>query len=165
MRAPPTGACAAAATRTTAAVSRHCEPTHIILPVTKLWLRQFLRRSRAWLIGGGVPKDGQDRGGREPIASPEAGRLGKRARLPALDALRVFESAARHLSFTRAAEELHVTQAAVSHRINALETELGLALFRRLNRRLELTEDGEGLVVGVREGLMRMVRAVAELDR
>jgi len=112
-----------------------------------------------------VPKDGQDRGGREPIASPEAGRLGKRARLPALDALRVFESAARHLSFTRAAEELHVTQAAVSHRINALETELGLALFRRLNRRLELTEDGEGLVVGVREGLMRMVRAVAELDR
>ena len=110
-------------------------------------------------------KNRPDDGGRKPIASPEAGRLGKRARLPALDALRVFEAAARHLSFTRAAEELHVTQAAVSHRINALEAELGLALFRRLSRRLELTEDGERLVAGVREGLMRMVRAVADLDR
>jgi len=112
-----------------------------------------------------VRKDRRDGGDREPVASPEAGRLGKRARLPALDALRVFEAAARHLSFTRAAEELHVTQAAVSHRIHALEAELGLALFRRLNRRLELTEDGARLVAGVREGLMRMVRAVAYLDR
>jgi len=74
-----------------------------------------------------------------------ASALGSRTRLPSLDALRVFEAAARHASFTRAAEELHVTQAAVSHRIQALEAELGATLFRRLTRRLELTAHGERL--------------------
>ncbi|EKL1773803.1 LysR family transcriptional regulator, partial [Salmonella enterica] len=52
-------------------------------------------------------------------------------RLPPLNALRVFDAAARHLSFTRAAEELFVTQAAVSHQIKSLEDFLGLKLFRR----------------------------------
>jgi len=61
-------------------------------------------------------------------------------RLPPLNALRTFEAAARHLSFTRAAEELFVTQAAVSHQIRTLEEHLGVPLFRRLNRRLMLTE-------------------------
>ena len=56
-------------------------------------------------------------------------------RLPPLNSLRVFEAAARHLSFTRAAEELFVTQAAVSHQIKALEEFLSLKLFRRRNRR------------------------------
>ena len=74
-------------------------------------------------------------------------------RLPPLDALRAFEAAARHLSFTRAADEIHVTQGAISHRIRALEAELGLALFRRLTRRLELTEAGEILARAVRRGL------------
>ena len=64
-------------------------------------------------------------------------------RLPSLNALRAFEAAARQLSFTKAAEELHVTQAAISHQVKALEEQLGLQLFRRLNRRLLLTDPGQ----------------------
>lgn len=71
-------------------------------------------------------------------------------RFPPLNALRTFEAAARHLSFTRAAEELHVTQAAVSHQIKGLEDWLGIPLFRRLNRRLLLTEDGQQYLTSVR---------------
>lgn len=63
-------------------------------------------------------------------------------RLPPLNAVRAFEAAARHLSFTRAAEELNVTQAAVSHQVKALEERLGVTLFRRLNRGLILTDAG-----------------------
>jgi LysR family glycine cleavage system transcriptional activator len=63
-------------------------------------------------------------------------------RLPPLNAVRAFEAAARHLSFTRAAEELNVTQAAVSHQVKALEERLGVLLFRRLNRGLLLTDAG-----------------------
>ena len=55
------------------------------------------------------------------------------AHLPPLAALRAFEAAARHLSFTRAAEELHVTQTAISHQIRGLEERLGVRLFRRLS--------------------------------
>ncbi len=61
-------------------------------------------------------------------------------RLPPLNALVVFEAAARHLSFTRASEELHVTQAAVSHQIKSIEDYLGITLFQRLGR-------GQGLVL------------------
>ena len=64
--------------------------------------------------------------------------------LPPLGTLRTFEAAARHLSFTRAAEELHVTQAAVSYQIKRLEEDLGLPLFRRLPRHLLLTDEGQG---------------------
>ncbi|MES2059052.1 MAG: transcriptional regulator GcvA [Pseudomonadota bacterium] len=67
-------------------------------------------------------------------------------KLPPLLALRVFECAARHLSFTRAADELCVTQAAVSHQIRALEDWFGKPLFRRLSRSLKLTEAGERLL-------------------
>ncbi|HVN43848.1 MAG TPA: transcriptional regulator GcvA [Steroidobacteraceae bacterium] len=65
-------------------------------------------------------------------------------RLPPLNALVVFEAAARHLSFTRASDELHVTQAAVSHQIKSIEDFLGVALFHRLGRGqgLTLTEAG-----------------------
>jgi LysR family glycine cleavage system transcriptional activator len=87
-----------------------------------------------------------------------------RLHMPPLDALRVFEAAARHASFTKAAAELCVTQAAVSHRIQALEASLGVALFRRLTRRIELTADGESLALGVRDGLARISRAVSDLD-
>ena len=59
--------------------------------------------------------------------------------LPPLGALRAFEAAARLNSFTKAAEELHVTPAAISHQIHALEADLGVGLFHRLNRRVELT--------------------------
>lgn len=68
-----------------------------------------------------------------------------RPQLP-LNALRAFESAARHLSLTRAATELCVTQAAVSHQIKGLEERLGVALFRRVPRGLVLTNEGAALV-------------------
>ena len=70
-------------------------------------------------------------------------------RLPPLNALRAFEAAARHLSFTRAAGELHVTQAAVSHQVKALEEHLGRKLFRRLNRALLLTDDGQAYLPSI----------------
>lgn len=72
-------------------------------------------------------------------------------RLPPLNALRTFEAAARHLSFTKAAQELFVTQAAVSHQIKALEEHLGVPLFRRLNRHLILTDQGQALLPSVRQ--------------
>ena len=62
-----------------------------------------------------------------------------------LNALRAFEAAARHLSFVQAAEELHVTPAAVSHQVKRLEEYLGLQLFRRLARGLLLSETGQVL--------------------
>ncbi len=73
-------------------------------------------------------------------------------RLPPLKALHVFEAAARHLSFTRAAEELHVTQAAVSHQVKALEDYLGTPLFRRRNRTLLLTAPGQDYLPAVQRG-------------
>ncbi len=65
--------------------------------------------------------------------------------------LKVFATSARHLSFTRAAEELHVTTGAVSQQIKQLEERLGFKLFRRLPRRLELTEEGKRLAAVVDE--------------
>ncbi|SFR32167.1 transcriptional regulator GcvA [Litoreibacter janthinus] len=73
-------------------------------------------------------------------------------RLPPLTALRAFEAAARHLSFARAADELNVTPAALSFQIKSLEEHLGVAVFRRLNRAVELTEEGELLAPGVSDG-------------
>lgn len=69
-----------------------------------------------------------------------------RRRLPSLKALRSFEAAARHGSFSRAATELSVTHAAISHQIRALEDDLGAALFHRTGRHVELTERGEKLL-------------------
>lgn len=86
-------------------------------------------------------------------------------RLPSLNALRAFEAAARHLSFSRAAEELHVTKAAVSHQVKALEEELGLPLFRRLNRALMLTDAGQALFPAITEALGIMSTAVAHLKK
>src|SRR5690348_7221313 len=67
-----------------------------------------------------------------------------RAPIP-LNALRAFEASARHLSFTRAADELCVTQAAISHQVKGLEDRLGISLFRRSNRGLKLTDEGVAL--------------------
>lgn len=64
------------------------------------------------------------------------------ARLPSLNGLRAFEAAARHLSFTHAAQELNVTQTAISHQIRRLEEELGIRLFIRQSRSLALTPAG-----------------------
>lgn len=80
-------------------------------------------------------------------------------RLPPLNALKAFEAAARHMSFTRAAEELFVTQAAVSHQIKALEDFLGLKLFRRRNRSLLLTEQGQGYFQDIKEVFIQMAEA------
>ncbi|MBI1943000.1 MAG: transcriptional regulator GcvA [Betaproteobacteria bacterium] len=84
-------------------------------------------------------------------------------RLPPLNALRAFESAARHLSFALAARELHVTPAAVSHQVKGLEEHLDLKLFRRLARGLELTRAGQALRPKLREGFDRLAEAIEEL--
>jgi LysR family transcriptional regulator of beta-lactamase len=84
-----------------------------------------------------------------------------RSQVP-LNALRAFEASARHLSFTKAGLELHVTQAAVSHQIKSLEEILGVRLFRRLPRGLALTDEGEALIPVLAESFDRIQ---ATLDR
>jgi DNA-binding transcriptional LysR family regulator len=85
-------------------------------------------------------------------------------RLPPFDSLYVFAVAARHLSFTTAATELHRTQSAVSHRIKTLETELGVPLFTRLTRRLELTSAGRALAQRLDQAITDITRTIAEFD-
>ncbi len=80
-------------------------------------------------------------------------------RLPPLTAIRYFEAAARHLSFTKAAEELHVTHSAISHQIKSLEAWLGLQLFRRMNRAIVLTEAGQAYMRPVKEAFERLGEA------
>ncbi|HUP31052.1 MAG TPA: transcriptional regulator GcvA [Usitatibacter sp.] len=77
-----------------------------------------------------------------------------------LNALRAFEAAARHLSFKKAAAELHVTPGAVSHQIKLLEEFLGVSLFRRLTRALELTSEGTAMLPRLREGLDSLHAAI-----
>jgi DNA-binding transcriptional LysR family regulator len=84
--------------------------------------------------------------------------------LPPLNALRAFESAARHLSFTRAADELHVTQAAISHQVKGLEERLGVKLFRRLPRRLLLTDEGQALLPDLHDAFNRLALAVERIS-
>jgi len=69
-----------------------------------------------------------------------------RPNLPPLNALRTFEAAARHLNFSRAAAELHVTPSAVSHQIKDIERQIGITLFLREKRSLRLTDAGEVLL-------------------
>jgi LysR family glycine cleavage system transcriptional activator len=77
-------------------------------------------------------------------------------RLPPLNALRAFEAAARHESFTRAAEELCVTQGAVSHQVKALEAELGIKLFNRERQRLVITDAGRDYLTVLRDAFDRI---------
>jgi LysR family transcriptional regulator, glycine cleavage system transcriptional activator len=84
-------------------------------------------------------------------------------RLPPLNALKTFETAARHLSFTKAAEEMYVTQAAISHQIKALEDHLGLKLFMRKNRSLLLTEEGQGYFLDIKEIFLHLHEATEKL--
>ena len=84
-------------------------------------------------------------------------------RFPPLNALRAFEAAARHLSFKKAAQELHVTPGAVSHQVKLLEDHLGVTLFRRLTRALELTTAAYAMLPKVREGLDALNAAVARV--
>ncbi|TBU79881.1 LysR family transcriptional regulator [Pseudomonas daroniae] len=84
-------------------------------------------------------------------------------RLPALYALRAFEAAARHGSFTRAADELAITQSAVSRHIRTLEGHFACRLFERRGRTLHLTEPARLLLPGVRDGFDSLERACATL--
>ena len=86
-------------------------------------------------------------------------------KLPPLPALRTFEAAARHLNFSRAAEELHVTHSAVSHQIRALEAWLGFALFSRQGRAVVLTRAGEELRGVANEALRQISDTVGMLRR
>ena len=87
----------------------------------------------------------------------------KRRDLPPLDTLRGFDAAARHLSFTRAAEELHLTQSAMSRQVKALEDALGIAMFERRHRALALTEAGRAYHRTVSEVLGTLRAATASL--
>jgi len=84
-------------------------------------------------------------------------------RLPSLDLLRGFEAAARHLSFTRAAEEMFLTQSALSRQVIALEEQLGTPLFERRHRELRLTDAGQVLNIAAKSMLDELVRAVARI--
>ena len=86
-----------------------------------------------------------------------------RPHLP-LNALRAFEAAARHLSFTRAAIELCVTQAAVSHQVKLLEERIGVTLFRRLPRGLMITEEGQALLPTLQESFDRMAEMLERFE-
>ncbi len=87
----------------------------------------------------------------------------KRTHLP-LNGLRVLDAAARHLSFTRAADELAVTPAAVGQQIRALEDTLGVVLFRRTTRGLELTPEGEAGLDALRSGFLEFEEAVRAMQ-
>ena len=86
-----------------------------------------------------------------------------RPHLP-LNALRAFECSARHLSFTLAAGELNVTQAAVSQQVRGLESRLGVALFRRLPRGLALTDEGHALLPVLADAFGRMEAVIQQFD-
>lgn len=85
------------------------------------------------------------------------------ARLPPLNALKAFEAAARHLSVKKAAVELNVTPAAVSHQVRTLEEYLGVQLFHRYNRALELTDAARASLPKLREGFDCLAQAVERL--
>jgi len=87
----------------------------------------------------------------------------KRTHLP-LNALRVFDAAARHLSFTRAADELAVTPAAVGQQIRALEDLLGVVLFRRTTKGLELTDEAQAGLESLRAGFLQFEDAVQAMQ-
>ncbi|WP_026166842.1 LysR family transcriptional regulator [Novosphingobium nitrogenifigens] len=87
----------------------------------------------------------------------------KRTHLP-LNGLRVLDAAARHLSFTRAADELAVTPAAVGQQIRALEDLLGVILFRRTSKGLELTDEAAAGLDAVREGFLRFEEGVQAIQ-
>ncbi len=100
---------------------------------------------------------------RQPSFS-EAGVMADTRRLPPLNALRAFEAAARHLSFTKAAEELHVTPGAISQQVKSLEEYVGTTLFRRMNRALLLTDDAQACLPALREGFDKLAEATNALN-
>ena len=84
---------------------------------------------------------------------------------PGLRSLRAFNAAARHLSFTKAADEMGVTPAAISHQIKELEDQIGVALFTRTSRSMVLTREGDILSTAAAESLETLARAVKRIKR
>ena len=84
---------------------------------------------------------------------------------PGLRSLRAFDAAARHLSFTRAAEDLRVTPAAISHQIRELEDQIGAPLFARTSRSMRLTREGEILKAASAESLEILTRALQRIRK
>src|SRR4026208_2002781 len=87
------------------------------------------------------------------------------AAFPPLKAVRYFEAAARHLSFSKAAEELNVTHSAISHQIKALEEWLGQPLFGRKARQVRLTEAGKRFIGPVKSAFDQLAEGAAEITR
>ena len=88
--------------------------------------------------------------------------------IPGLQSLKAFDASARHLNFTRAAQELHVTPAAVSHQIKELEEALGVSLFQRTSRHMQLTRQGQILKPAISdalEGLTRALQRIRQSDK
>ena len=83
--------------------------------------------------------------------------------IPGLQSLKAFDASARHLNFTRAAQELHVTPAAVSHQIKELEEALGVTLFQRTSRHMQLTRQGQILEPAVSDALEGLTRALQRI--
>jgi len=86
-------------------------------------------------------------------------------KLPSLNALRAFEASARHRSFTLAAQEMSVTQGAVSHQVKALEDELGLKLFERLHNQLRLSDAGQRYLEVIRDAFERIESGTQSLQQ
>jgi len=108
-----------------------------------------------------TPRESDEPAGRAPLPVGRANLLA--TRLPPLNLFRAFEAAAWHTSFTLAAEELGVTQSAISQQVRQLEEFLGMRLFQRSPRRLQLTPEGAIFASTVREALAMMGRACARL--
>jgi len=89
--------------------------------------------------------------------------IDKYKQVPPLRALKAFEAASRYLSFTKAAEELHVTQAAISHQIKNLEEMTGVSLFKRYNRSLKMTAEGKLYLMSIRDALESLEKATRQL--
>ncbi len=86
-----------------------------------------------------------------------------RKRLPPLNWLRAFEVSAKYLNFTQASSELNLTQAAVSQQVKGLESHLGVCLFKRLPRGLELTQEGKAYIPVVHQAIEKLIDATDEL--
>lgn len=112
-------------------------------------------------------EDGDARAGRawaQTMISALRHRKIRGMNLP-LNALRAFEASARHLSFTLAAEELHVTQSAISAQVKNLEQRLGRPLFRRLPRGLALTDEGQALLPTLKDTFARLAALIEPFER
>ena len=83
--------------------------------------------------------------------------------IPGLQAIKAFDAAARHLSFTRAAEELNVTPAAISHQIKELEDQIGVSLFQRTSRHMQLTRQGAILKPAIADALDVLTKALQKI--